>query len=446
MTTKLILLSSIALTACSSGLSNQASGDGYHVPLQFIDGGVGAQGTVQAQVNVGTIYLEQQYAPPTVGGVALQASGVDVRGANIYISYSKRDTTGVVRQGAVQRFSPLTCDSLLTLYTDYCLVFGGTLNIPNANIYATATDGTNLYAVGTTADESTYPYFGRLFKISLSGTGDPQAITNTATLPSYTGTSVALSGTNVLTTYGTSLSSPMMGGFGTFSASTLSAVNSQSIYDARWIAVDPSNAAVSYVVTGAGNGFAAGRTLKLNSDASGTTLATLNTGGNTIAESRSTTIVGNSLVISTAGDGGLSVMCKATGALVTSKGAPTAVGSIPNANSVTNGIAAVPGYLFVANGEAGVYVYTFNKSSALNSNYCQGVTLSLVGRLALSADSTGNTYVNAELSANSIKPVTILNALNVVTSRLLVIASGNKGVSLLNVTNLNLGSLAVDDF
>ena len=447
-TYKFLFIAGFALVAagCSDNSTSSSSMQSYHVPLQFVDGGVGASGTVQAQVNVGTIFLEQQYASPVVGGLSLQATGLEAKGANVYVTYSYRDATGTQKAGALQRFSPLTCDSLLTLYTDYCLLFGGTLNFPNADLYSVVSDGSSLYAVGSTTDSSAYPYYGRLYKVSLSGTGDPQAVTSTATLPSYVGTSVALSGANVLTTYGTSLVSGMMGGFATFNAATFAPVNTQQIYDARWVAVDPSNTAVSYIVTGAGNGNAAGRTLKVNSDGSGTALATLASGGNTIAESRSTTIVGNSLVISSAGDGGFSVMCKATGLVIASKGAPTAVGSIPNANSVTNGIAAVPGFLFVANGEAGVYVYTFNKSLLANTNYCQGVTLTFLGRLALSADATGTTYVNAELSANSIKAVTVLSVLNVVTARLLVIASGNKGVSLLNVTNLSLPALAVDDF
>lgn len=444
---KLIYLIALALlSACGAGPANEASVDGLHVPLQFVDGGVGAESIdVTAQsINVGTIYLEQQYAPPTVSGYVTQASGVDVKGSNIYISYSYRDTTGTVRAGAVQRMSPLACDSILTAYTDYCLSQGLTLTFPNANIFATATDGTNLYAVGSTTDASADPYYGRLYKVSLNASGDPTAITATKALPSYVGTSVALNGSYVLATYGTSTSSSMMGGFGTFNLSTLATVNSQQIYDARWIAVDPSSSSTAFVVTGATNSSTPGKTLKVNADASGTTLATLATGGNNIAESRSTTIVGNSLVISTAGDQGFSIMCKSTGAVLAQKGAPV-LANVPAATSVSNGIAAVPGYLFVANGEAGVYVYTFNKSSALNSNYCQGVTLTLVGRLALAADPSGNTYVNAELSANSIKAVTLVNALNVVTNRLLVIASGNKGISLLNVTSLSLPTTAVDD-
>jgi hypothetical protein len=445
---KLKSLFILAIVWTAAGCSNTGSptAETYHVPLQFVDGGVGAESVKEQSVaGIGTIYLEQQFASPIVNGLSLQASGVDTKDSNVYVTYSYRDPSGVKKMGAIDRFGTYACATLLS-YTGYCFASGGRLAIPKANIYSTATDGTNLYAVGSTTDEASAPFYGRLYKISLNGLGDPQAILSSAVLPSYTGTSVALSSGKVLTTFGTSTSSAMMGGFKTFNASSLAPLNTQTIYDARSVAVDPSNANQAFIVTGAGNGNSAGRTLKVNSDASGSTLATFSSGGNTIAESRSDVIVGDTLVVSSAGDGGLSVMCKATGQVIATKGAPTGVGSIPNSLTVTNGVAAVPGFLFAANGEAGVYVYTFNKSSAQNSNYCQGVTLTLVGRLALSADSTATKYINAELSANSLKAVTVLNVQNIVTSRLLIVASGNKGVSLLNLTSLNLNPLAVDDF
>lgn len=334
------------------------------------------------------------------------------------------------------------CNSILTSYTDYCLSIGGFLSFPDANIFSTASDGINLYAVGTTTNASSDPYYGRLYKVALSGSGAPTAVSATATLPSYAGTGVAISGANALVTYGTSTNVAMMGGLASFNLSTLAQVNNQTLFDARDVMVDPANSARAFVVTGATSVSSLGKTIEYSSDASGSAIRSITSGGNAIAESRSTILVGNQLMISTAGDAGFSVMCKATGAILATKGAPVVAG-IASTNTVTNGVAAVPGYLLVANGEAGVYVYQFSKTNLLSSNLCNGVSLTLLGRLSLAASGT---YVNAELSANSIHAVNVLSILNVVTSRLLVIASGNKGISLLNVTDISLPLGGVDDF
>ena len=135
--------------------------------------------------------------------------------------------------------------------------------------------------------------------------------------------------------------------------------------------------------------------------------------------------------------------CKGTGASLAVVPAPVVSGIATNL-TVTNSVTALPGYILAANGEAGVYVYTFQKSSILNPTYCTGVTLTLLGRLSLAGSSS---YVNGELSANSVKYVPLIDVLGLISAKLVVIASGNKGVSLLNFSSLTLnGLLDVDDF
>lgn len=190
-----------------------------------------------------------------------------------------------------------------------------------------------------------------------------------------------------------------------------------------------------------------GALVEFNTNGSGNALRTINSGGNSIAESKSSVQVGNTLLLASMGEQGFKVMCKSTGATLLTMNAVT-VSGIASSKTVTNSVIAIPGYIFAANGEAGIYVYKFVKSSILNSNYCQGVTATLVGRLALDSDNSDSTYVNAELSANALYYVPILNVANVITSKLVVVASGNKGISLINVSALNLlgNGSDVDDF
>ena len=455
--TGISLISSVAvLMSCSQDFGMRPSSAVGPTRLKFINDINGSE-SVNASLFIGNIYLDYQLGPQTVAGKQLQASDVYVNGQNIYVSYSSFDTGGVVSKiGAVELVKPYACDSPTTpSLIDYCLQSAGVLAFPATDIFASYADGTNLYAVGSTSDESQLPYFGRLYKVSLDSGKAPAAVTATQILNSYAGTGVVGNGTNLLVTYGTSsTNSQLTGGVGAFSLSTLAAGASQSLYDARYVAIDPSSTTSAYVIRGPISGATTGANqstvFKYATDANSappaTASGTIPVAGNTIAESKSTVVVGNKLLLASTGDGGFKVICKATGATLASKAAPTITG-IPTTKTVTNSLAAIPGYLFVANGEAGVQVYKFKKTSTLQSDYCAaGVTLTSVGRLALDSDNSDATYINAELSANGVKALTILNALNIVTSRLLVVASGNKGLSLLDVSGLTIALDDIDDF
>lgn len=302
------------------------------------------------------------------------------------------------------------------------------------------------------------PYYGRLYKMSLDSGKAPTAVTNTAVLNSYAGTGVTGSGTSVLVTYGTSSSdATKIGGLQSFTKANLTSGTLQQRYDARSVVVDPSDVSKAYVIAGPTVGAPTSSAVyTYNSAANAAPASTYTVGGNTTAESKSSVVAGNTLMLASTGSGGFKVLCKATGATLATVAAPTFTG-IPASKSVVNSVAAVPGYLFSANGEAGVNVYTLKKTATtvlgistpayLGTNYCQGIVVTYLGRFALDSDNNDATYVNAELSANSIKPVTVLNVLNIVTSRLLAVASGNKGISLINVGALDvLSAFDVNDF
>ncbi len=452
------IISICFMTAATlTGCSGNGSGDGaqriqqVHKELKIVDPSLSgasvssASTTVTAQlITVGSIYLEATAAPLSLPGAAMQASDVYLKNADAYISYSTRDSgSTIIKRGAVEHVKPYNCDVALTLtHTEYCLNAGGYVEFPATDMFGSFYDGTNLYAVGSTDDETFAPNFGRLYKMNMNASGDPVSIAATANLPSFAGTSVAVAGTKVLATSGTSTDSTKMGGLSVFNISDLSLVITQPLYDARSVGVYSGSNARAYVATGRLDSGTPGSLVEYKSDGTGTAVRTIASGGNTIAESKSSVQVGNTLLLASGGDAGFKVMCKATGAVLSSIPAVTVTG-IPAANTVTNSVAAAPGYIFAANGEAGVYVYTFKKSSILNSSYCDGVTVALLGRLSLDSDST---YVPAELSANGVSYSPVYNLLNVLTGKLIVLASGNGGVSLLNINALSVNLNDVSDF
>lgn len=401
-----------------------------------------------SSLTIGSIYLEAQLKPLSVNGLSLQASDIFAKGDQIYIAYSAIDANGVVvKRGAIENLKTYACDNFMSfLVTEFCIKSMAKLEFPNTDLFGVTSDGTNLWAVGSTSDESALPHFARLYKIGLDS-GKPTAITGTAVLPSYAGTGVVSLGSSVLATSGTSTDSNKMGGLSVVNANTMAVSTTKSLYDARGVGVYGSNPTTAFVTRGKVDNSNLGALLEFNANGSGNALRTINSGGNTIAESKSNVIVGNTLLLASMGDQGFKVICKATGSAVLTVNAINVPG-ISSSKTVTNSVIAIPGYIFAANGEAGIYIYRFTKSNVLNSSYCQGVTATLIGRLALDSDNSDSTYVNAELSANSLHYLPILNISNILTTKLVVVASGNKGVSLINVTTLNLmgNGIDVDDF
>ena len=449
----LSLITTLLVTGCgSSGGAGDAAStvSGDHQELQIVNPAAGGSsqgaGMVSAQgvVNIGSVYLENQISPLSLGVAGLQASDLAITGKHGYIFYSTADVGGVVvKSGAVQHVTATACDDPGTLRTEYCLFANSSLLFPDADLFSGYSDGTNLWVTGSTLSEDQAPKYARVFKVNLNGAMDPASIAVTQALQSYAGTGVTMIGTKLLVTTGASNVAGMQGGLTALDPVTLAPGNAQLYYDARGVAADPTNAARAFVVRGAVSGANLGAVAEFAADVSAAPVREIATGGNSIAESKSSILVGKTLILTSLGDQGFKVSCKATGNSLASVAAPVVSGISP-ALTVTNSVAALPGYILAANGEAGVYVYTFQKSNLLNTNYCQGVSLVLLGRLSLGASGS---YINGELSANSIKYVPIFNLLNVLTAKLVTIASGNKGVSLINMSGLTVSlGTDVDDF
>ena len=394
-----------------------------------------------SSVTIGTIYLEAQLQPLKVDNVFLQASDVAVKDGNFYISYSSVDVGNIpVKKGAIEHVQAYPCP-LNLLYSAYCLKVVSELSFSHADMFSASSDGSNLYAVGSTSDESTAPNFARLYKIPLSGANKTMTrVTESLTLPSYAGTGVLpLTAGTLIATSGTSIDAAKMGGVSFINSNTMSILFTAPLYDARDAAWKSGKV---YVTRGKIDASNAGAVVEYNAN-DHVALRTINTGGNTIPESKSSIEAGNELLLVSMGDQGFKVVCRATGVTLLTKAAVT-VSGIPASRTVTNSVVAAPGYIFAANGEAGLYVYKFEKTSLLNSNYCQGVKATLLGRLSMDSDDSDSTYINGEISANSVRYVN--GGLLGLTTKLLVIASGNKGISMVNISGLSVGLSDVNDF
>lgn len=439
------------LTACAPGTPN-ATGRvlNFHEKLIIVPPETSSSSvSAQAIISIGSLFLESQLAPVTVANTQLQASDLSINGADVYVSYNAVDGSTAVKKGAIEHVRPYICDNPLTLALEFCLSPLGTLDIPTADIFASYTDGTNVYAVGSTLDETYAPHYGRLYKIGLNtSTKDPSSIAATAILPSYAGTDVVVRGSKVIATSGTTPSAlttngmPEIGGLSYFNLADLSYIKTFPLYDARAVSFNAADSTV-YVSRAKVDASNASAVIKYNADGSGSAGTPAVIGGNTVPESKSDLVVGSNLILATSGDGGFRVICKDTNAVITSVPAVTVTG-IPALRTVTNSIAAVPGYIFTANGEGGVHVYSFQRRF-LGASLCGGVNIGYVGRLSLGASAT---YVNAELSANSVHTMTVTNllGLNLISTRFLIVASGNKGVSMINLSAITLDLLSIDDF
>lgn len=461
---KLAAILPALLAGCSGSGSRDLASFGrvqdVHQELSVVDPNATSSSVSAQAVSIGSIYLESSIAPPTVAGTSLQASDVSANGTDVYVSYSSVDTpTEIIKKGQVEHIVPYNCDNPSTTnHTEFCLNAVNAMVFPNADIFSSFSDGTNLYAVGSTSDESVENKYGRLYKISLDLLKNPSAVTATLPLPGFAGTAVSSVGGRVFATSGTSQDSlTTMGGLSVFNAADMGQLGFTSMYDARGLSFMPQPLLGPvptdiYVIRGANTvNPASSSVAKVSVAGTGSVTSSTNIIGNTAAESKSGLSVGSQTMLVSNGSAGFSLLCKATGALIQNVPVPNDATGVPMTGVVTNSVAAVPGYIFAADGEAGIYVYSFKKLSALTSNFCgttttlgvtkPNVSVTYLGRLSL----TSGSYVANALSANSVSAVTFLNLANLVTARMLVVGAGNKGTYLINVTNISLTLTDVDD-
>ena len=438
----------VLLASCSSGLNNP-TGDGriqnLSSPIVLVNDSGSVQyqsvstgsSTVSASALLPVFLLTATIAPPP----GMQATDVTYISGNAFTSYSTRDTTGLLRAGAIEH------DALNLSILGITVSLGSIVQFPTTNIYQSTSDGVNLYAVGSDRNNasSTNNTYGRIFKLPLSSSKDISSIAATANLPGYAGTGVAVIGSKVYATSGTAQTSPDMGGLSILNTADLSSSAFQSLYDARGVSFSSYDLSTVYV-TRAPNSSTSGDTAKVlpytaAGAASSNTAFSLT--GNNIAESKSNVIIGRNLVISSQGDKGFTVNCKTGGAWSITVPNPVVTG-LTAAQTVTNSITASPGYIFAANGEAGVYVYSIQRTNALSSTICGNVTLTNLGYMKTFNTQVGN--ANGILSANQVSYFTLVNALNIVTAKFLLVASGNTGTSVVTMAVVAPLPTDIDDF
>ncbi|RYZ59535.1 MAG: hypothetical protein EOP07_03660 [Proteobacteria bacterium] len=302
-----------------------------------------------------------QITPPTVGAVAgvggnkVQATDVAVNGLSVYVGYN---TAGDTYNGAIDVIDATNVLSLQIL---------SQLNLPGEDINGLDKFGGNLYAVGS----SNVTEKGFIRKIALNS----NLLTTTTTdlpLTGFTGTGVVASASKIYATSGDNA------GLTTFDTATFTQSNTAAVHDARAVKL---TAAGLPMVLGGQPGTISTMT------AAGALTSSFALSGNATPLSKSSLSVGPVWSVASLGEGGFTVFCNASGAVIAHVPAITLPGIDPS-RTVTNSVTSVGGLIYTTNGEAGVNVYTLRDVASLAT--CGAGTVSLVGNLDLGAGFSPN--------------------------------------------------------
>jgi hypothetical protein len=307
---------------------------------------------------LGDVFTAVQVAavtPPTVGGNQVQATDVAVNSLSVYVGYN---TAGDTYNGAIDVIDATNVLSLQIL---------SSLNLPGQDINGLDRFGTNLYAVGS----SNITEKGFLRKIALNGS----LLTATSSdlpLDGFTGTGVVASASKIYATSGDNA------GLSTFDTATFTQSNTAAVHDARAVKL---NAAGLPLVLGGQPGTVSTMT------AAGALTSTFALSGNATPLSKSSLSVGSVWSVASLGEGGFTVFCNASGAVIAHVPAITLPGIDPS-RTVTNAVTSVGGLIYTTNGEAGVNVYTIRDAASVAP--CGAGTVSLVGNMDLGAGFSPN--------------------------------------------------------
>ena len=390
-----IIFGLLALSACAR--SNVSADDAARLSLNgrplSLEGGLLGSG-----VSV-TLTLGATVASPTVGGIKTQADDVTIVNNDAYVSYN---VAGNSQVGEIDKIG--VAIPLLPVLTS-------TMPFPTADIHGVWTDGSTVFAAG--ADLNNGPVVEK-FGVILGQLTTPSI---GALQPSYATTGVFVKGSNLYAISGDT------GGLNIYNASTMAAVGSSSpttpllpITDARAITSRSTDTDV-FVVAGQ-----PGRILDITP--AGTVARTYSLGGAVTPESKSTITSGSTMLLASIGEGGVKIVCKADAGVLASIPAPTGVGSLSNAATVSNAVTSGPGLLFVANGEAGVYVYAL-QTSGTSVGACAGLAAPTF---------LGSINFGAAISANNVK----------YGNGVLFVATGLGGFKIISVTNITVSSPLLD--
>lgn len=121
--------------------------------------------------------------------------------------------------------------------------------------------------------------------------------------------------------------------------------------------------------------------------------------GATIAQSKSALVSGSTYAAASLGDGGLSMLCLADGAIMNTVAPRTLSGVAPEL-TVTNAVAAIPGMLVTADGAAGVSLYQIESSTTGPTSACAKVKLTALGTTTFNDGSSVNNVSSGNFTAS----------------------------------------------
>lgn len=372
------------LTWASEPIELDRTNSTYSAPSS---GGISASAvTVSLNLN-----LVATLAPPNINGVGAYATDVIMSGTKAYVSYN---TPGLGYGGGVDVIETL----VPTLPVLSSSLADGTTDFSQLLVYANT-----LYAAGAKDTLLADSAIVNRYPLTLAGNLTGAAPT-TQVIPGYTGLGVASDGLNLYAVSGNN------GGLSIMNMSTLAVSTSVALEGARDLKIRAGKVAVLAAKTASSN------PLVKSYSMAGVAASTSGTMPNSVIdEAKSTLTSGVLFDMATAGEGGVNLICQATGTVMNTIANPVVAG-LTTAQTAANAAAFSGGLVFVANGGAGIYVYALERQHLLDD--CS-VNVQYVGRftfpdgLSINNVMIANGYLIAATGAGGFKIVQITQGVTV---------------------------------
>lgn len=330
---------------------------------------------------------------PTLDGFKLQATDTVVDRNKLFVSYNVR---GATKKGAIDLIN-IESPSNPTLVSQ--LILG------KRDVNAIDHLGNSLALTGTWENEETPSYLSHVRMDDDGFTTDIEDVP----LMGYVGTDVSISPTNIYVTTGDNR------GLYSLDYRTLARRTYTPLYDARSVFYRKDKKEL-WALTGQSASI-----VKIKKN--GSLAKKFEVGGATLPESKSTLQVGKTWLLSTIGERGFAVVCKANGNIIAEE-APPLMKPEKGMPSVTNAAVAVKSFIFSANGEEGVHIYKMSSHTRRAS--CNDFDLEYVGYIDF----------GDELSANHITA----------KGELLFVADGLGGLKIILLTKVIIVDDEITDF
>jgi outer membrane protein assembly factor BamB len=308
-----------------------------------------------------TLTLIGEVAPPTVGGLPVQAAAVWATSQDrAIVSYNRQGSTAV---GALDWFTSLR-NGRPSLRSS--------LQFATSDVSAAFTDGSWAFAATATSEMSfTSPSVLERIRIQSDrfqlDTGNMRI-----QLTSFAATSAAATDNEIYATSGDG------GHVFAFDDNTMALRGQYALDDARWVAVDAPNNRVVVLQGTPGR-------LAVFQEGSfpGGSMTLLNTfpfPGADVAESKSAMEIAGGKAYVAAGTAGVQVICLSTGQIIATvpRPDPVVVGLDPSV-VVTNAVTVEGDLMFISNGEAGVYAAAGSRD--FDDTSCSPMTITVLGKL-----------------------------------------------------------------